>query len=391
MKPGSILITGSGPAGLSLASELAGYGPITLISDSFTPKDDKTWCLWDLQTVPSEELIHHKWSTVSVHTREGGTIRSRTGESAYYCIRSATYQRYMLDKLTAGKAIQLVESSITGFDSSDERVHLHTEAGTIEGDILFQSHLRPSDDVTYHKDRVALKQHFLGWDIQCKQDMFQPDEAILMDFRVNQAHGFAFVYVLPFTRREALVEVTYFTEDLLPSRADYETELRAYLSSVWKLDDHSYHIEREEFGVIPMVDGHVSSSNTHPIYSIGLAGGHAKASTGYAFSRIHRDSKRMANALKNGMPLSRTPISPMRFRYYDLLMLYIIKNNPQHAVRIFETLFQKNGFGRMFQFLDEKTNFAQELRIMASVPSYMTYFKAMASTRHRVRTVVNAR
>jgi lycopene beta-cyclase len=57
--------------------------------------------------------------------------------------------------------------------------------------------------------RVALLQHFRGWRVRTAQDRFDPSVAGLMDFRPPQPRGgVAFGYVLPTSRREALVEYT---------------------------------------------------------------------------------------------------------------------------------------------------------------------------------------
>jgi lycopene beta-cyclase len=384
----NVLITGSGPAALSLASLLADQANVTLVSDTLSPKDDKTWCFWDIKAAPNPDLIHHSWHQLRVIGRDGRDVISQPGEASYHCIRSATYQQYLLDKLSSCPTVSLVEARVQAIKNDGNKARIETDSDTFEADLVFQSHARPADSITYSAERIALKQHFLGWDIHCEKPVFNPKEAILMDFRVSQEFGFAFVYVLPFSPTQALVEVTYFTAELLANREMYESQIANYLLDFWGIQSGSYSIERQEFGIIPMTDGHVSGQNENPIYSIGLAGGHAKASTGYAFARIQRDSARIAESLNRGECPARDSLSPARFRFYDLLILNILKNSPDHAVVVFEALFRKNGFRAMFDFLDEKTNFAEELRIMASVPSYAAFFRSMGQTRKRLQTII---
>ena len=56
--------------------------------------------------------------------------------------------------------------------------------------------------------RNAMLQHFLGQEIQVDKPVFDPSTAILMDFRVDQSKGMHFIYLLPYSPTEALVEST---------------------------------------------------------------------------------------------------------------------------------------------------------------------------------------
>jgi lycopene beta-cyclase len=55
-----------------------------------------------------------------------------------------------------------------------------------------------------------------------------------------------------------------------------------------------------------------------------------------------------------------------RFRFYDLLFLDVLNRYNAHGSRLFTRMFKKNPPVRIFRFLDEKTNFIEELKIMAS-------------------------
>src|SRR5690606_33699098 len=116
----------------------------------------------------------------------------------------------------------------------------------------------------------------------------------------------------------------------------------------------------------------------------GLSGGLAKASTGYAFSRSQRHAANLAERVSTKMSLNNWR-SPFKFQYYDMLILHLIKTNPAHCIQIFMDLFGKNGFKLVFDFLDEKTNFGEDLKIMSSVPSYSAFFNAIWNTRSKVR------
>jgi lycopene beta-cyclase len=418
----SVGITGSGASALSLAYHLRNIpsvDSIRIVAPEPHAADDKTWCFWDADAVLNEDILHHSWNKLCVYTPDGTVFQQQMNQHRYLCIRSTRYQEYLLNELKSDRKISIISESVELIDTPSDLegtgrmgARIVTDNDEYFSDIVFQSHLRANDKITYASDRIALRQHFLGWDIRCNQDVFEPETAILMDFRVPQDKGFAFVYVLPFDKRSALVELTYFTPELFTAE-HYKETLLAYLCGSWNCqlntdsifvesenggdislppvtstDKVYFEVEREEFGVIPMTDTIVKSADEYPVYSIGMAGGHAKASTGYTFSRIQKDSRRIAEALKISSLPDRSSLSAPRFRFYDLLILNIIRNNPEKAVLIFTELFRKNGFDGMLSFLDEKTSFIEELKIMASVPSYMDFFRSMWQTRHRFRDVL---
>jgi lycopene beta-cyclase len=72
-----------------------------------------------------------------------------------------------------------------------------------------------------------------------------------MDFRTIQREGTSFVYVMPFSATEALVEYTLFSKSLLED-GDYDVALKDYVHNVLGLLD--YEILEKEFGVIPMTN-----------------------------------------------------------------------------------------------------------------------------------------
>ena len=79
----------------------------------------------------------------------------------------------------------------------------------------------------------SILQHFEGWFIKSKEDLFDSTTGRLMDFRVSQKHGTTFMYLLPITKNEALIEYTLFSEKTL-KKNEYETELKKYISKSLK-------------------------------------------------------------------------------------------------------------------------------------------------------------
>lgn len=346
-----ISIAGAGAAGLSLALHLTRAKipdlQISLTDRSFEPVSDKTWCFWDDASVILPGMVRKEWSVLQINGPMGSftqPIRQHT----YRMVDSGTFKRLALSELR--DSVQWMEAPITTIDSN--------------ADWVFQSVISPTYTEPY------LKQHFLGWDVAMEQPVFNPDVATIMDFNVDQSQGFAFMYLLPVTTTDALVEFTMFT-DMVLQKDPYRDEIKRYLNA--SFPNTPFKIIREEFGVIPMVPGAWNPGEGR-IQNIGGAAGLAKPSTGYTFARIQRDSSRIAASLKQGK-LDRIPPSNRRNEWMDELIIRIIREDPSHAVHIFEQLFRKNGMDLMLRFLDEKTTLADDLRIMSSVPSWWEFVK----------------
>lgn len=217
-------------------------------------------------------------------------------------------------------------------------------------------------DATKHH---SLKQHFLGRVVRTPHDTFEVDRATLFDFRTAQRGIMRFVYTMPLSAREALVEYTIFSDDLL-APPEYDRAVNDYLREVVGLD--TWEVLEEESCVIPMTDYPFERRPSPRVLRIGTKGGMVKASTGYAFARIQRDSDAIAGSLARvGHPfdLSR---SPQRYRLLDSIMLQVLHRHGDRAEEVFTRLFAGNPVQRVFGFLDEDESPWGNLKLMATVP-----------------------
>lgn len=260
---------------------------------------------------------------------------------------------------------------------------MHSSEGSFTAGHIFQSALRPPG---FHQLKLdlSLLQHFAGWHIRTEQDVFDPGTAMFMDFDVPQDNGVTFVYVLPFSKRDALVEYTLFSPEVISDEA-YRQGLEEYIEQRCGLAPGSYEIEYTEKGVIPMEDRRYPARYCRNVWNMGTMGGLTKPSTGYTFTRIQHHTSAIADALSRGKNPPEKIMSPYRFRVYDMLLLYNLHRDPETSVTIFRELFRKNRFDRILRFLEEHTRFDQDLRIMASVP-WMPFFRAIYGMKHRILT-----
>jgi lycopene beta-cyclase len=210
---------------------------------------------------------------------------------------------------------------------------------------------------------IKLLQHFKGWVIETEDAFFDPSKATMMDFRVHQNHGTSFAYVLPFSKNKALIEYTLFTKELLAPEK-YNEELRNYIQEF--LSIRQYSVKEEEFGVIPMTNEKLLFKGK--AWNIGTAGGQTKASSGYTFQFIQKQSQQIVDCLLAKKPLISIPETPRRFSFYDNTLLEVLYTNKVPGKEIFTTMFKKNKPQQVLRFLDNESSVKDELNIISSLP-----------------------
>lgn len=209
---------------------------------------------------------------------------------------------------------------------------------------------------------IFLQQQFYGWEIYTDQPVFNHTAAILMDFSITQTNGVNFAYVLPYSEHQALIEITGFCEEEY-SIDFFEAVLKQYIQKNWNC---SYKIIKTERASIPMTNYVFNRFTKQGAIAIGTAAGMVKPTTGYAFNRIFRDSILLANHFFNKeIPAE---FAHTRFKFYDRLLLKIIKQQPAKALHILMQLFRKVPYLQILRFLDEDSSLFQEALLFAKLP-----------------------
>jgi lycopene beta-cyclase len=135
-----------------------------------------------------------------------------------------------------------------------------------------------------------------------------------------------------------------------------------------QLGIEQYTVVEEEFGSIPMTSEKLPFKGNG--WQIGTAGGQTKASSGYTFQFIQKQSERILQQLLKGKPLAELKFTPARFRFYDNTLLHILYNDTLPGKKIFTRLFQKNKPRQVLRFLDNESSLAEELKIISSLPTW---------------------
>lgn len=369
------IIIGAGAAGLLLANALGkdeffASKSILVLNKDNKSENDRTWCFWERGKGPFDDLTHKTWDTIYV----GGQQLQKSTSIApytYKMLRGIDFYNYFLPKVKAYPNITWVQEEVEHIEEQEKEVLVTTSSQKFIGQTVFSS-LYDASILVKQSEFPVLQQHFLGWRIKTEQSVFNDGEASFMDFSVPQKGNTRFMYVLPISDTEALVEYTLFSEHLL-ERTEYQEAIKTYIKK--KYNDTKYTIQETEFGCIPMTCYPFHQHNTNRVLHIGIAGGWAKPSTGYTFYNTSQQVPKLVGYLKAGKPLSQFH-QKSRFTFYDMLLLDILYENNHLGHEIFESMFKRRKASLILKFLENETNLWEELKIVTA-PKPMPFIKAL--------------
>ena len=101
---------------------------------------------------------------------------------------------------------------------------------------------------------------------------------------------------------------------------------------------------------------------------MGLGGGAARPSTGYAFARIQRQADRVTSAITEGRAVPATLDGPFA-RFMDRVFLQVIQTVPERGPALFESLFRNAAPDRLEHFLSGSVHPMDRLSVMTSLPT----------------------
>ena len=330
----------------------------------------KTWSFWEKKDSYWNDFIIKSWDKI-VFKNQNVFIKRNLINMNYKMIKSESFYNHIYDKVKRQPNIKLKKGIVIDIEDLNDRVIVKSKTQTFIADKVLSS--IPDESYKNNLKFPVLLQHFIGWTIKTNKPAFDEDMATLMDFSIDQKNETRFLYLLPTSKNEALVEFTLFSKDLL-SNSEYEIEINKYLKS---LEIEDYKINLKENGVIPMTCFPFDNANSKNIINIGTAGGWTKPSTGYTFRFIDKYSNSIIAIIKSDKSFKDFKLKS-RFWFYDLLFIDVLYYNNHLGSILFENMFRKNKFKSIFRFLDNESNFTEELKIISSFPKWIfikSFFK----------------
>ena len=376
------LILGGGMSGLSLACHIADCNDATkgepkstwVIEPRTRYSKDKTWCFWQQQD-PSlfDAAISHRWHRWLIKA-EGRTHVCKNQDYAYVRVDSGRYYDIALARLNRSASVKLVQGlSVESVSAARRKVTAECGELNITADYVYDT--RPKNIPA-----GTLLQHFVGWEIETDRDAFDPQTVTLMDFQASSEGDIHFFYVLPFSKRHALVESTHFSKKLLHDEV-YAQELNHYLLA--QLDIDNWQVLHEERGVLPMPkNSPTQADRAHfNVIPFGLHADTAKPSTGYCYPHAQRQAKHYANRLFAENPAQVPAARASLARWLDHVFISFLEHQPAHAASTFMQLFQRVPEPVLIRFLSDTAKATDYIRVVAAMPKRLFIREAIRCVR----------
>lgn len=364
-----VIIAGGGVAGLSLAHHLV-HSPLRDRSILIVDRDretctDRALSFWADGPTGFEGAEYRTWDRLRV-AGPGFESTAALDGYRYAMIRGADFCRFTHAALADCPNVDFVQGTVGAISEGEGGACVTVGAqdgapATFRGQWVFDSRFSAAEFAAPLARARSFRQYFLGWEIETETDAFDPQVPVFMDFRPPQRDGITFGYVLPFSARRALVEYVQMSR----SPAAYGPLLKSYIESTLGID--RYQIHAREGGASPITDWAFPRRAGRHTMTIGTRGGRIKPSSGYAFTRIQRDSAAIVRSLlTSGHPFD-VPRDPRFYRLCDALMLRVLDQRAEWLVPLFATLFARNPIERVFRFLDEQASPAANARLTLSL------------------------
>ncbi len=351
----NVAIIGAGCAGLLLAQALDRKQQIDIFDPRPLPRPDHIWSYWDFGETYFQlprTIAKGNWQHWDIITHQGAS--RLTGQRARYCaISSADYEKHLLAQIEQHSNAQLIAQKVDQCSAEKGMFAVKTEPATAT------RYKRIYDSARYRIAPNGLVQHFLGQWVTTTANCFDKSAVTLMDFRVSQAEGIHFIYILPLTPRKALIESTVFSA--APLEPDwYRGQIATYLKQFYP--GRVFKIETEESGAIPMAE--LAPKTHEPATPVGLVGGALRASSGYAFAQIHRQIDKMRQI---GFRHAEAGASNFE-RWMDRIFLRVLIRAPERAGELFLRLAQQLTGDEFGQFMNGRAPWRVIFKVIRAMP-----------------------
>lgn len=369
MKKADVLILGAGCAGTSLAHYLEdfGYAGKVVLLDFRTKFDrEQRWCGWGKLPASMQPLVEKSWRGWTVCDENRSIVRNSANFSYQQIYAPRFFEHFHARWQKADSPFELnLGEKVERLENKQNFVEVTTNRETWRARLVFDARHQGSANLknVRKSGEIYLHQTFLGWVVKFPRAVFDEKTATLMDFRTPQAEGVNFIYVLPYSDREALVESTSFSRD--PAvRGVHLNAVAKYIAGNFGDD---YEIRAEESGELPMTTADLPPKTDDRIFNIGVAGGGARPSSGYAFQRIQRQTSAIARAVADETEIPQA-VAPRKYRFFDAVFLEILARQPESAKDFFLRMFADVEPDALIRFLTDESSFRDDLAVVSALP-----------------------
>ena len=367
-------IVGAGAAGLHLAMAMIAEPffkdkKVLILDKDQKTENDRTWCFWEKGKGKWDSILAQSWESGKFITKQHD-LDLTLQPYRYKMLHAIKFYAHAKKKIATATNFEWITENVENIQS-ESLVTIQTDQNNYSTKQVFDSRIDPA--FFEKKDNyIRLLQHFKGWFIKTEKAVFDPSVFVMMDYRIKWKDSTSFIYVLPTSENEALIEFTFFSPELVEDQV-YDDCLKKYIHEI--LNIQNYNVEKEEQGIIPMSNFPFHRSSQKGILKIGTAGSWVKPSSGYSFKNAEKLAAKIVQNLKSGRPADQN-LYQKKYNIYDTLFLDVLHDHNEMGEDLFVTMYTKNKIQRVFEFLDEETTFAQDVAIMNTF-EWMPFFRAI--------------
>jgi lycopene beta-cyclase len=376
-----ITIIGGGCSGLSLGFYYAkmniGHKKITILEERDKYSNDKSWCFWLEKNCDfiHRDIIKKTWN-VWRFSNSKSIYKHQSSKFEYCFIPSGDFYNKTIEAIHKDKRQNvLLNESVKTINFTETNSYVHTENHVLKSKIVIDT--RPILKDEYMEAPVF--QIFYGQEIESESNLFNPEEAGLMEDLQSSRERTGFLYILPLSSNRALLEYTIFSNSFIKP----ECLKDSLVNNLNIRNMKPYKILRSESGVLPMgLKVNVCKSKDFYLRA-GIASGNLRTSTGYGFLRIQRWAKYIAGNLSEnnskGISATRNYLYDNRKQqFFDSLFIKVLKNDMYLGENIFLNIGRKMSADRFARFMSDTAQTCDYVSLAMSVPK-LPFLKALIS------------
>jgi len=350
MKIYKAAIIGLGPSGLAVNKILYGGGSNEIIA--FENEDinnrDNFFGFWLTEWMkPFDSIIEKKWYKWTIGDNNISITHS-SNDKPYCVISFKKWKNYCLEtknklEIKNKKVVQYLPIKNYFKIITSDKNEYYAE--------------KIYDSRSTKEKKGELIQHFFGMNITVADKTFNENNLTLMHF-TKEKNLLHFMYVLPFSHNQALIESTVFSKETFKS-SWYRQKISDYLNFK---NISEFRENGTEKGIIPMFFAEEKNLSDPNIFNIGIRGGACKPSTGYAFSFLIKQIQLLKNSKKNYVNTHKFLDKKM-----DKIFINFLKNNNEDGKSFIKLASALNG-NEFQSFMMGESNLLTKIKIIKSMP-----------------------
>ncbi|MDC3091580.1 lycopene cyclase family protein [Rickettsiales bacterium] len=360
-----IIVIGCGLSGISLVLELCNRTKkkILILEKKKKLENDKNWCFWNYPINEFTNDSDHIWKNIKISCNEK-TIIKNDKKFSYNNIPSIKLYKKILNTVKKYSNLDILfDQNITNLIEKENSVILESNKKKFKSEFVFDS--RPPQI-----EKKKLVQHFLGIEYLFEKKIFNKNEVTLMDFQENDK-AVHFFYILPFNDKRALIETTYFSNNIF-NKKKYIRDIDEYIKE--KFPQSKFKKIGIEQGIIPMYN--LDNKNySKRIFTIGTANNWIRRSSGYCFQNAFNNSKIIVDQIIKKKPILVSQSSLTNF--LDSTFCMLLEKNPIESVKVLMAFFSNLELKIIIKFLTNTNSLLDTFKVLWALPKIKLVYYAV--------------